>query len=205
MWHWLWSKLTFPFRARRFERELSEELAFHTEMLEADHRRAGLDAAEAAARARARMGSLALTREDARQAWLIGWLDAFARDVRYTLRVFARQKVFTAVAVLTLALGIGANTAIFRVVDAVMLRMLPVNRPDELLVLRGVQSYPRFRQLRDRNEVFSAVIGANTLRNASLRVNGQDIGRAGVELVSGNYFSLLGVGMRIGRPLTPDD
>jgi predicted permease len=205
MWHWLWSKVTFPLRARRFERELSEELRFHTEMLEADHRRAGLGPEEAAVRARAKMGSLALSQEDAREAWLIGWLDAFARDVRYTLRVFARQKVFTAVAVLTLALGIGANTAIFRVVDAVMLRMLPVSRPDQLLVMRGVQSYPRFRQLRDRNEVFSSIIGVNTLRSAELSVNGQSIGRGAVELVTGNYFSFLGVGTRIGRPLTPDD
>src|SRR5262245_39824635 len=205
MWHWLWSKLTFPLRARRFERELSEELEFHTEMLEADHRRAGLGAAEAAERARAKMGSLALSREDAREAWLIGWIDAFVRDVRYTLRVFARQKVFTVVAVMTLALGIGANTAIFRVVDAVLLRMLPVSRPEELLVLRGVQSYPRFQQIRDRNEAFSALIGVNTLRNAELSVNGQSIGRGGVELVTGNYFSFLGVDVRIGRALTPED
>jgi predicted permease len=174
-------------------------------MLEADQRRAGLGAADAAASARAKMGSLALSREDAREAWLIGWVDAFVRDVRYTLRVFARQKVFTVVAVLTLALGIGANTAIFRVVDAVLLRMLPVSHPEELLVLRGVQSYPRFRQLLDRNDVFSSVIGVNTLRNAELSVNGQTIGRGGVELVTGNYFSFLGVSARIGRTLTPDD
>jgi hypothetical protein len=67
MWHWLRSKLTFPLRARRFARELSEELEFHTEMLEADHRRAGFGAAEAAERARAKMGSLALTRQEARR------------------------------------------------------------------------------------------------------------------------------------------
>ena len=106
---------------------------------------------------------------------------------------------------LTLALGIGANTAIFRLVDTILLRSLPVDRPGELLAIRGTFSYFRFEQLRDRNDVFSAVFGARALGKVTISADGQPLGQPTTELVSGNYFSLLGVRPILGRAIAPDD
>ncbi len=200
----LWSKLAFLFR-RRFDAELAEELDFHQRMLEADKRRLGLEAEEAMWSARRQMGNSTLAREESREAWLVSWLDALARDVRYGLRTLRRNPGFAAVAVLTLGLGVGANTVIFRLIDLVMLRLLPVERPEQLLVLRGTVSYPRFQQLRDRNDVFDATLGAHTLRDVALRTGAQSLGSGSVELVSGNYFSMLGVKPALGRTIIPED
>ena len=199
------SKLAYLFRDRQIDRDLAEELDIHRQMLEADRERAGFTQEAAASSARRQMGNVTLAREDAREAWLIAWLDTIVRDVRYCLRVFARNPGFTTVALLTLALGIGANTAIFRVVDAVLLRSLPVRNPGELLVLRGQVSYPRFERIRDRNPVFAGVFGSYMLRDAEVSADGRSLGRMSAELVSGNYFSLLGVDTVLGRPLTAND
>src|SRR2546427_1390348 len=105
----------------------------------------------------------------------------------------------------SLALGIGANTAIFRIVDAVMLRMLPVRNPQELVVIRSQFSYPRFERFRDRNDVFSGMFGVHTLRDVEVSADGRLLGRTSAELVSGNYFSTLGVDTVLGRRLPPED
>ena len=125
--------------------------------------------------------------------------------MRYALRSFARNPAFTLVALLTLGLGIGANTAIFRLVDTIMLRILPVQHPEELLAIRGSFWYWRFEQLRDRNDVFSGVVGVRTFDDVTMTAADQPLGRASVELVTGNYFDLLGVRPVLGRPITPDD
>jgi predicted permease len=126
-------------------------------------------------------------------------------DLKFALRTLRRSPLFTLIAVLTLALGIGANTAMFRIVDAVLLRSLPVRQPEELMVVRGVVPYARFAQFRDRNQVFSGLVGTYTLRDAQVDTDGRTLGRVGVELVSGDYFSVIGVDTVVGRPLTADD
>jgi predicted permease len=151
------------------------------------------------------MGNTTLMTEYSRDAWIISWLDTLVRDVRYALRSSARNPGFTLVALLTLALGIGANTAIFRLVDAVMLRALPVERPDELLAIRGSFSYWRFEQFRDRNGVFSDSIGTRIVPDVTMATGDQPLGTGSAELVTGNYFSVLGVRPVLGRPITPDD
>jgi predicted permease len=151
------------------------------------------------------MGNTALMIEHSRDAWIVGWLDTVSRDVRYAFRSFARNPGFSVIAVLTLALGIGANTAIFRLVDAVLLRALPVQSPEQLLAIRGSFSYWRFEQLRDRNEVFGATVGVRAIDDVTLTSADQPLGRATTELVSGNYFNVLGVQPLIGRPITADD
>src|ERR1700687_6021166 len=145
----------------------------------------------------------------------IGWLDTLLRDVKYTFRMLARTPGFTAVAVLTLALGIGANTAIFTLLDQVLLRLLPVRAPQQLVLLtmRGSQyasnwrgnaiSYPMYRDFQDHNEVFSEMF-CRFPTAASLSF-GRQAERVEVELVSGSYFSTLGVGPALGRVLTPED
>jgi predicted permease len=143
------------------------------------------------------------------------WLDTIFRDLKYTFRALARTPGFTAVAVLTLALGIGANTAIFTLLDQVLLRLLPVKDPQQLVLLtmRGSHygnnwggnsiSHPMYRDFHAHNEVFSEMF--SRFSTAASLSFGQQAERVPVELVSGTYFSTLGVGPALGRILTPED
>jgi hypothetical protein len=141
--------------------------------------------------------------EATRRMTVIGWLDTILRDLKYTFRMLARTPGFTAVAVLTLALGIGANTAIFTLLDQVLLRLLPVKDPQQLVLLTmkgrhygnnwggNAISHPMFRDFQDHNEVFSEMF-CRFPTSASLSF-GRQAERVDVELVSGTYFSALGV------------
>lgn len=142
-------------------------------------------------------------------------MQPLVQDLRYAFRTLRKAPVFTAVAILSLSLGIGANTAIFTLLDQVLLRMLPIKDPQQLVMLddKGPNmgrisndnafSYPMYRDLRDRNEVFSGVLARYGF-SAAFSHNG-NTERANGELVSGNYFEVLGVGAAIGRTLTPED
>src|SRR6187397_522333 len=140
---------------------------------------------------------------------------ALLQDVRYAVRTLLKTPAFTIVVVLTLALGIGANAAIFSLTDQVLLRLLPVKSPEQLVILdgpgafrgrtfnNGTFSYPMYRDIRDQNTVFDGVI-ARFPAPLTLLTNGQAEGVTG-ERVSGKYFDVLGVRAHIGRMLTPDD
>ncbi len=142
-------------------------------------------------------------------------MSRFWGDIRYALRTFRRAPLFTAVAVFSLALGIGANTAIFTLLDQVLLRLLPVKDPNELVLLtmRGQHygsnwggnaiSYPMYKDFRDNNQVFSGMF-CRFPTAASLGY-GRQTERVQAELVSGNYFPVLGVGAVLGRPISPSD
>jgi predicted permease len=146
-------------------------------------------------------------------------MSAMIQDIRYALRGFAKSPAFTGIAVATLALGIGANAAIFALVDRVLLRLLPVRDPGALVLLRSPGpsqghtwsdgddtasfSAPVYRDLRDRNTAFEGLLAEFPFA-VSLAARGETERAAG-ELVSGNYFSLLGVSPAIGRVLVPDD
>ncbi len=150
-----------------------------------------------------------------RHLTIIGWLDTALRDLKYTFRMLVRTPGFTAVAVLTLALGIGANTAIFTLLDQVLLRLLPVKDPQQLVLLtmRGHHygsnwggnaiSHPMFRDFKDRNEVFSEMFCRFPF-TASLTSNGQ-AELVQLEMVSGAYFPVLGVRPFLGRLFASDD
>src|SRR5258708_36756872 len=147
-------------------------------------------------------------------------MESLFQDIRYGLRVLFKNPGFTAVAVLTLALGIGANTAIFSLINAVMLQMLPVTQPSGLVVVGDptqvhhrslgdpsveVFSYPLYRELSAGNQVFSGLLASGEVNNLPVSIGGaKDIRVTGV-LVSGNYFSVLGVNSILGRTITPDD
>src|SRR5271170_8498281 len=136
-------------------------------------------------------------------------------DLRYAFRSLRKAPVFTAVAVLSLALGIGANTAIFTLLDQILLRLLPVKDAKQLtlLTMRGPHygsnwggnaiSYPMYRDFQDNNQVFSGMFCRFPIP-ASLGYGGKT-NRASVELVSGTYFPVLGIGATIGRTISPDD
>jgi predicted permease len=149
-------------------------------------------------------------------------METLFQDIRYGLRVMRKSPGFTLVAVLTLALGIGANTAIFSLINAVLLRMLPVSNPNELVIVgdpgrvhdrslgtpqTDVFSYPLYKSLRDGNHVFSGLLASG--EEHGLKVENDRSGQISSDalgvLVSGNYFSVLGVNAVMGRVLTPDD
>ncbi len=146
-------------------------------------------------------------------------MDTFWQDFRYGIRTLLKNPGFTVVAVLTLALGLGANTAIFSLTDQILLRLLPVQKPEELVILRSPGpkngrvwsdgdgaasfSYPLYKEVRDKNNVFSGLLARFAV---SLSVSGEgQTERANGELVSGNYFDVLGVRPALGRVLTDDD
>src|ERR1700730_17391953 len=143
------------------------------------------------------------------------WVEMVGRDFGYALRTLRRSRGFAVVAALTLALGIGANTAIFTLLDQVLLRLLPVKNPQQLMLLtmRGHHygsnwggdaiSYPMYRDFQDHNEAFSGMF-CRFPDHVSLTFNGQSERVAG-ELVSGTYFSVLGVGTALGRAFGPED
>jgi putative ABC transport system permease protein len=146
-------------------------------------------------------------------------MQRLGNDLRFGLRMLAKSPGFTAIAVITLALGIGANTAIFSLMNQVLLQRLPVRNPDELVILQapgpvtghvssdgdGTESfsYPMYKGLRDNNSVFSGVLARYNF-SASVASRGQT-DRASGELVSGNYFEVLGVEPAVGRMFSPED
>ena len=134
--HRLASMLRWIFRRDRVEQALDDELRAYVEMAARDRMRDGVPAGEARRQALLELGGLEQTKEQVRSRRHGAWLGEMARDARYALRMFARTPGFTFVVVLTLALGIGANTAIFGLIDALILRSLPVPRPQELLQVR---------------------------------------------------------------------
>src|SRR6266571_914238 len=146
-------------------------------------------------------------------------MDTLLQDLRYGLRTLIRNPGFTTVAVLTLALGLGTNTAIFSLTDQILLRSLPVQKPDELVVLRSDGpktgrvssdsdpansfSYPMYKQIRDQSDEFAGLLARFPV---SLSVAGEgQTERANGELVSGNYFDVLGVVPALGRVFNQDD
>lgn len=142
-------------------------------------------------------------------------MNTFWNDLRYALRMLRKSPVFTAIAVLSLAVGIGANTAIFSLVDQILIRLLPVKEPQQLVLLtmKGMHygsnwggnalSYPMYSDFRDNNQVFSGMF-CRFPNYLSLSFGGQTE-RVAAELVSGSYFPVLGVGAALGRTFTPEE
>ena len=133
-------------------------------------------------------------------------------DVRYTLKWLLRSPGFTAVAVASLAIGIGFNTALFSIIDALLLRPLPIERPDQIVDVYtrstdgdtyATSSYPDFVDFRNQNQVFTGMAGYSPAI-AAVKTSDQSRLTLG-EVVTGNYFELLGVGAAIGRTLQPQD
>jgi len=199
------------FRRPKFESDMDAELQFHLEAYIDDLLRTGVPRAEALRRARLEFGALESTKDACRQAWGLQFLDELRADLRYALRTLRRSPAFAAVAILSLALGIGANTAIFGLVDAVLLRLLPVRDPQSLVFIENVGTgevnggppYPCFELLRDQARSFESM-AAFSASNMEMVVNGTRELVRGV-YVSGNFYHLLGVKPILGRAITPAD
>ncbi|MEO7084746.1 MAG: ABC transporter permease [Gemmatimonadaceae bacterium] len=196
------------FRSDRHSNDIDRELAFHiaerADALIAN----GTAPADARAQSRRMFGNVGGQKERTRDADILTWLDAFAGDVRYGIRALRNTPVFTFVAVSSLALGIGANTAIFSLIDAVMLRSLPISHPEELMQVtlgdNGDEfTNPIWEALRDKQNAFSGIF-AYSLTRFNLTSGGEAQYVSG-SLVSGDYFRTLGVRPQAGRLVSTVD
>jgi putative ABC transport system permease protein len=210
-----WQRLLSLFRRRRLEAELDEELRAHLEMAIDDNLARGMTPAEARRRALVAFGGIEQARELHREARGLPTLESIGQDVRYAVRTLRRSPGFTLVAVTILALGIGANTAVFSLVDAVLLRPLPFPEPDRLALLwvdfsaRGgparAESTPAdFAAWRERSQSFDALAGFVTA-TYNLTGSGEPEKLTGVRTTA-NLFEVLGLRPLVGRALgTADD
>jgi putative ABC transport system permease protein len=208
-------RLRSLFRRDSVESEMDEELRAHFERQVEKHLKAGLTREEAVRRARLEFGGQEQLKEECRDARGVNLIETLLQDIRYGLRVLGRTPVITSVAILSLALGIGANTAIFSLIDSVMLRMLPVQSPEQLVQLRirnpriangepgGTFTNPLWEQLRDQQQVFSGVFAWG--RDQFDLAQGGAVRRANGIFASGSYFSTLGIRPAAGRLLTEAD
>jgi predicted permease len=209
----IWMRIRELFRGTRLDGELDEEVNLHLEMIEEEFRRRGMNQAEARAAARREFGGVALAKEAYRDQRGFPRLEIFVKDARYALRGLRRSPGFTAAAVLSLALGIGANTAIFSLFHTLMLRMLPVAHPEQLISINrtggwgvGTVSEPLYRQIAGRTDLFSGVIASNRVQKVRFRPRTGDREEyAQREYVSGNYFRVLGVQPVMGRLFSAED
>ena len=198
-------------RRPRVEAELDAELRDHVERQVADYIEAGLSEAEARRKVRLEFGGLDQIKELCRDVRGTRPIEELLQDLRYAARGFRKSPGFTAVAVLTLALGIGANMAVFALIDALLLRPLPVRDPQELVTLLRIQggqpsesfSYPQVRHLAEQAEIFSALCGFN---GDTFNVGPPDaMEPTGGVWVTGSYYATLGVSPLAGRLLAPED
>ena len=176
-----------------------EELRFHLEMAELDALRSGQDARDA----RLRVGGVAQAAEEVRDQGTIRWLSDFLRDCRHGIRLLGRSPLFTSAAIVSLALGIGANTAIFSLIDAVILRMMPVHEPERLVQFSRVLSYPLFRQFGQELRCFTDMFAQSSMGRRDIMFD-EEPEAVNAELVSGNYYSVLGVSAFAGRTFDPE-
>jgi len=209
------------FQGRRFQDDLEEEMRLHRELRQQEYLERGHAPEAARSAANRRFGNPTAIRETSYTAWGWSWLEGLLQDLRYGVRSMFRSPALTLVALLSLALGIGANTAIFSFLDAVMLRSLPVKEPSRLVLLGAgdeagitdsygsttLYSYPFYRQLQQKNLVFSDTAAIFSFWNdVHGTVDGRnDTEEMHVQLVSGTYFPTLGVQSVLGRALTEDD
>ncbi|HEY4362727.1 MAG TPA: ABC transporter permease [Bryobacteraceae bacterium] len=204
----------------RLDSEFSAEIESHVQMHIDDNLRAGMSREEARRAALMKLGGVTQVKEAYRERRGLAWVDHLMQDLRYGMRQLRRNPGFTVVAVLSLALGIGANTAIFTLLDQVLLRSLPVKNPQALVRIAwqgqrsipsiglGTLPYPYYREIRDRSGAFDGALAQFPveLSFAFLRQSGgAETEHLQGELVSGDYFDVLGVGAAMGRVFNPGD
>jgi predicted permease len=212
------------FSARRREADLNDEIQAHLDTLTDDYVRRGLSLAAACAAARREFGGVDQVKETCRDQRSLPFVETFAQDVRYALRALRASPGFAAAAILSLALGIGANSAVFSVVNAALMKDLPVKDPERLATASWRRtgagggnvptpgeffSYPVFQELVSRQRVFSDMAASGNWRPNRIKLDEEteDESAADIDagIVSANYFSMLGVRASIGRTFTADD
>ena len=202
----------FPwYRRRQRDRDLARELRDHLELEVEERQATGLPAHEASRAAHLALGNTARIEEDVRAAWGSQWLETLVQDISYALRMLRKSPAFTAVAILTLGLGIGANTAIFSVINAILLRPLPIGDPSRVVVIQ--ENFPKlslfhapvdppgFREFSEHTDVFEST-ALFLDKNVNLSGAGQPQRLLAMRATS-SLFPLLGVRPILGRTFTP--
>jgi putative ABC transport system permease protein len=211
----------FYLRRDRFDRELEEEMRFHLELKMEEKVDAGVSSEEARSAAQRQFGNQTLLREVSREMWAVKSIETLVQDLRYGARMLLKHPGFTFAAALTLTLGIGVNTALFTVFDALMLKPLPVKDSDSLVSFSGVDrnggrqplfSYLDYLDYRDHNTTLTELVAWN---KAAVALGETQVGRDDLsvdagnyvfgQIVSTNYFAALGAKMYLGRGFLPEE
>ena len=200
------------FRPGAADRERDEEYAFHQSLAEAEHLHASGDRTDAPYAARREFGNTTAIKEEVRWMGAMRWVDQFGQDLRYSSRTFVRSPVFTFVAVASIGLSIGANTAIFGVTNELMLERLAVSHPEQLVQLwrddghGGREPFFNVAEYDGLRASSGADVSALTWVSATqAEIGGASYDRLSFEAVDGGLFPMLGVGAAAGRLLTPED
>jgi predicted permease len=207
-------RILYWVRREQAQSDLREEMEFHRLRVQQQLERSGVPRNEAITRSRRALGNTLLAQEDSRAVWIWPWLDRLWQDVRFGVRMIAKNPGFTAVAVISLGLGIGANTAIFTVVNTVYFNPIPVEDISTLYAIGSIEdeaslesfnglSFPNFEDLRAQSRAFSDIAASTFIQipwthgQATIPLRGQ--------AVTANYFELLGVKAVLGRTFLPDE
>jgi putative ABC transport system permease protein len=205
-------RVRYAMRRRRLDAELAEEMAFHRAMTQREIEARGVEPTEAALATRRAFGSTALAWDQARDVWMPRWLQGLGQDCRLAVRALFTNRLVSVVAIVSLALGFGANTAIFSLVNGLLLRTLPVADPQRLAILstspapsvRTPYSYATFDQIRQHAQSFDGALAYNCCGTSTLTI-GQENQTVDRQWVSGDFFVTLGVRALLGRPITVAD
>jgi len=212
LYEWLteaWLKAKTLVKRKSLERDLEEELQFHLAMRAEKNRAVGIGPSDAQAAARRRFGNVTLVKEDCREMWTFTWFETLWQDVRYAARILAKSPGFAAVVVLSLALGIGANTAVFSVMNAVLLHGLPYEHPEELATIFSTHKWDATSDKdpvpladvatwKKANHVFADMGAVGFIGLATLAGLGEPV-QVPVQSVTPNFFTLVGVQPVLGR------
>ena len=212
----IWRRLIFLLRRERFREELEEEIRIHQALRTEANRHSGMPLATAAVASRRAFGNVGAVEDASQDAWGIRWIEALRQDVRYALRTLRKSPGFTIIAVLTLAVGIASTTAMFTVVNGVLLRKLPVREQDRVAVMwiedrsshftHWPFTYGAFTSLRDNHGAFQSLAGIDHNGAWSMPA---EVGDATTTLrggiVAGDFFGVLGVRPLLGRLLNAND
>jgi predicted permease len=200
---------------KRHDDDISEELRAHLSMAIRDRVERGEGLREAEAAARREFGNLTRLKEETRSVWIAPWFESVVQDLKYALRGFRRSPGFTAVAISSLALGIGANTALFTIANAVLLKMLPVRNPKEIIELlqqypgeprgNGYWSVPSYEHFRDNNHVFSSLAGFSHDNRTQVAIGGGDAVFMAADHVTPNFLDVIGITPALGRLIDASD
>jgi predicted permease len=203
-------RLRTQFRKQELDNELSEELAFHIAQETEENITAGMSAEEARFAALRKFGGVDQVKEECRDAWGVRFIETLVQDIRFGLRMLAKNPGFAAVAIISLALGIGANTTVFSIVDQLLLRPWQVKDPGRLVAIQTdwpqhpdfrQSSYPDYLDIRSQATVFTDVVAYD---NRGGFISGEGQGReVSVEVVSPNYFGAIGAQALLGRAFSP--
>jgi len=233
--HWLFTiplRLRSLFRRAQVDQELDDELRDHLERKTEEYASQGMTQEQAHRRARLDLGGIEQTKEKCRDARKVNWIEDLIQDLRYGLRMLRKSPGFAAASIFTLALGIGANTAIFSVLDAAILKPLPVNDPDSLLIVEWINpEFPAgvgningdfhrisagrfqgssisanlYRKLAQEQTVFKALVGIADPNSVAIVVDGQPAEQVSLQYTSGNFFQGLSVLPVVGRPFLAEE